>query len=322
MRALAWVAMLGMFGAGAAFGQPSRSGNAEAKKLFDDGRALVKAGKLDDACPLFAKSYELERALGTELNLADCQERLGHLADAWRLFDDAAVQAEHAGDTKRQGVSRDRANALLSKIGTIVVEVADPSAPGLVLTIGGTAVVAAAQLERKVDPGSVGVSAHVPDRPGFETTTRVEASKTVVVKVPSFAPTVAVAPPPPPPQSNEPRSRRARGRVILGAALAGVGVAAIATSVIVGVSAHNLDREQFSNGNCTSTPAYSTVCNAPGAHEVDRAGKDANIGTGIGIAGLVLAAGGAVIYLTAPREVVIVPTATATSAGVAFVGSF
>ncbi len=322
MRALAWVAMLSIVGAGPAFGQPSRGGNAEAKKLFDDGRALVKAGKLDEACPLFAKSYELERALGTELNLADCQERLGHLADAWRLFDDASVQAEQAGDTKRQGVSRDRANALLSKIGTLVVEVADPSAPGLVLTIGGAPVVAAAQLERKVDPGSVAVSAHVPDRPGFETTTRVEASKTVVVKVPSFASSVVATPTPPKPNEPPPQTRRARGRVILGAAIAGAGVAAIATSVIVGVSAHNLDREQFSNGNCTSTPTYSTVCNTAGAHEVDRAGKDANIGTGFAIGGLVLAAGGAVIYLTAPREVVVVPTASATSAGLALVGSF
>ncbi len=321
MRALAWVAMLGMFSTGRVFGQPAGGGNAEAKKLFDDGRALVKAGKLDEACPLFAKSYELERALGTELNLADCRERLGHLADAWRLFDDAAIHAEQAGDIKREGVSRDRANALLSKIGTLVVEVADPGAPGLVVAIGGAPVVAAAELERKVDPGSVAVSARVPDRPGFQTTAQVEASKTVVVKIPSFTPNPPQTPPPrtnPPPQP----TRRARGRVILGAAAAGVGLATIATSVIVGISAHDLDRAQFDNGNCTSTPAYSTVCNPAGVHEVDRAGKDANLATGIGIAGLVLAAGGAVLYLTAPREIIVAPTATTTSAGVVLVGSF
>ena len=78
---------------------PARADKTEATKLFEQGRALLVAGKVEQACPLFEKSFALERAVGTELNLADCDERLGHLADAWRMFDDAATQSERSGNT-------------------------------------------------------------------------------------------------------------------------------------------------------------------------------------------------------------------------------
>jgi len=319
--ALIWLAVLGA--AVDASGQPANgSGKSEAATLFEHGRALIKAGKIDEACPVFAKSYELERAVGTELNLADCHERLGHFAEAWRLFDDAANQSERDGKSARQGVARDRASALLPKLGTLVIEVVEPNEPGLELAISAAAITPAAQLDRKVDPGWVVVSAHVPDHPAFETRVRVDATKTVVVKIPPFHP-AAVAPSPIAVAAVEPaHTRRARDRVILAGVTGGLGVAATAVSVVVAVDAHSLYRKQFDNGNCTSSASYSTVCNSAGAGQVNAAAHDANIATGIGIAGLVLVAGGAVLYFTAPRELVIAPTATPTSTGVVLVGSF
>ncbi|HEU4616168.1 MAG TPA: hypothetical protein VFS15_28920, partial [Kofleriaceae bacterium] len=52
----------------------------ESTRLFEEGRALAKQGKYEQACATFSRSLELERAPGTLLNLADCHEHLGHLA--------------------------------------------------------------------------------------------------------------------------------------------------------------------------------------------------------------------------------------------------
>src|SRR5258706_14475262 len=72
----------------------------DAAQLFEEGRALRDQGRYDDACERFAQSNELERAAGTEANLGDCQEHLGHIAEAHHWFDDAAVLWDAEGDAR------------------------------------------------------------------------------------------------------------------------------------------------------------------------------------------------------------------------------
>jgi hypothetical protein len=55
---------------------------AEADALFREGRALLAEGNYLRACVKFAKSQRLDPAPGTAINLADCQEKVGKLADA------------------------------------------------------------------------------------------------------------------------------------------------------------------------------------------------------------------------------------------------
>src|SRR5450432_4672872 len=69
--------------------EPAGPPNA-GSKLFDEGRDLAKAGNYAEACAKFEQSYALDNGVGTELNLADCKERLGHYYFAWTLFDEAA----------------------------------------------------------------------------------------------------------------------------------------------------------------------------------------------------------------------------------------
>ncbi len=53
----------------------------EADRLFQEGRDLLAAGKPDEACAKFELSIKKDpRAVGTLLNLALCNERLGKLA--------------------------------------------------------------------------------------------------------------------------------------------------------------------------------------------------------------------------------------------------
>ncbi|HZO13795.1 MAG TPA: hypothetical protein VFB62_11075 [Polyangiaceae bacterium] len=53
------------------------SNKAAAESLFQEGQAAMEAGKLDIACAKLAESLELERAVGTLLNLARCHELSG-----------------------------------------------------------------------------------------------------------------------------------------------------------------------------------------------------------------------------------------------------
>ncbi|MFO0567610.1 MAG: hypothetical protein U0263_18270 [Polyangiaceae bacterium] len=50
-----------------------------AEALFNAGRDAVKAGDYPTACAKFRESNRLDPAPGTVLNLADCEEHLGHV---------------------------------------------------------------------------------------------------------------------------------------------------------------------------------------------------------------------------------------------------
>ena len=57
-----------------------------AQVAFDEGRRLEDSGDFPAAAARFEESERLEHALGTLLNLANCYERGGRLASAWRAF--------------------------------------------------------------------------------------------------------------------------------------------------------------------------------------------------------------------------------------------
>jgi hypothetical protein len=60
-------------------GQPA---GVQAEVLFRDGRSLMTAGKVAEACAAFEQSQKLEPAVPTLINLAACREKLGQLATA------------------------------------------------------------------------------------------------------------------------------------------------------------------------------------------------------------------------------------------------
>ena len=91
--------------AAAAHAEPS-----EADRLFLEGRELYKAGKLEKACAKFERAHELDKGPGIVANLAECRERFGDPAEAWRLFRDAAARWDNAAGAKLTPASS-RSNA-------------------------------------------------------------------------------------------------------------------------------------------------------------------------------------------------------------------
>jgi hypothetical protein len=106
--------------------------NADAEKLFDEGKALMKEHKLDEACSKFEQSDKLDPGVGNELWLADCYERSGKLAEAYKQFTATEKLAASLQD-HRDAVAHKRAAALLDKLPNVGDSVAiDPVVEPLV----------------------------------------------------------------------------------------------------------------------------------------------------------------------------------------------
>lgn len=284
----------------------------EGARLFEKGRALAKEGNYDEACKTFAKSLEIDPAIGTKLNYADCHEHLAQLAEAWRLFDEVA-EAEKITNPSRAKYARERADKLLPKVGVVILEVATPSVSGLTIKVGDHEVIPAATVHEIVDPGTVEITAHAQSGEPFSDSETVAAGQTITIKVPAF--------PDATPPTTETHSVRRRSRVYLAYGLGAGGVLALASGVLVGVTAKGDYQAQLDNGECNLVDG-SPVCSRMGYDEQQRARRLASVGTWLGVGGIALLAAGTAVFLTAPRDLVVTPTADATSAGVAVVGNF
>lgn len=292
----------------------------EADKLFEEGRALAKDGKYAEACDRFARSFEIDRAPGTQLNLGDCHEAQGHIREARRLFEEAAASFEKLGD-KRVDFARKRAAAVTAKLVTVIVKVDEPDRERLRVTIAGREVPASAEIKDQLDPGDVEVTATLPDQPPFTTTVKGIPGATLVVTVPKFG-SAGGGPNVGPITGPGERTRRDRTRVRVAWALAGGGGVAGLAAIALTLKARG-DYNSAADGADCDRVSGGIVCNDAGDAAIADAQGLADIGTGAAIAAGALIAAGLVVYVTAPREPVrIAPTATANSVGLSFTRRF
>src|SRR5262249_13651121 len=124
MRRLAIALVLAA--AGVASAEPVDA--TEAGAVFQQGREAAKAGRFAAAGQRFARSYQLDRARGTAVTRADCLERQGQLRRAWELFDVVARNSQNVQSRAR--LARQRADALVAKLATVVVTLHEPLAAG------------------------------------------------------------------------------------------------------------------------------------------------------------------------------------------------
>ena len=112
---------------------------AQADAAFKDAMQLRAAGHEAAACPRFAESKRLAPAVGVTMYLADCYEKTGRNASAWREFRDAEKMARERGD-KRADVAGARAAALEPKLNRLVIATpADAAKSGEQLQLDGAA---------------------------------------------------------------------------------------------------------------------------------------------------------------------------------------
>lgn len=277
-----------------------------AAMLFEEGRELARRANFAEACDRFAKSYELDPAPGTQVNFADCQEHLGHLALAWELFDKTAADSEKTNPVRAQ-YARDRASALAPRLATLVVRIGGPRLDDVTVSIAGRRVPPAVEIHQRVEPGDVEVVVSSPDR-RFATTAHTTAGVETAIDVAGSG------------RDTLPRQRK----WVIGAAVTGgTGILAISIAGVTALYAARHYHKAFARGECFET-STGEQCTPAGLEIVSAAQSRANLATGLFIAGTVLVGGAVALYVLAPRErsVELVPTVTATSVGVALDGRF
>ena len=284
--------------------------NPRAAALLEHGRGLVGKGDYPAACDAFEQSCALELVPGNELDLADCDEHVGHLAEAWRRFDDAATRLDTAHDDLEAKSARDRRDALTPRTGELVVDIAKP---GGSVSIAGRSVESASEIRARVDPGATEV------RVGTEIrAVQVAAGASVVVSFPS-APALSISQPGAGTQPG-PRAHVWRKRAAYAAGIAGV----VTGGLSVGLAIDARDRyDSVVHSSACNLATTMLACTGSGESALQHAVGTANLGTGFAVASALLFTGGVVLYFTSRHtDAVVAPTATASSAGVVVAGTF
>lgn len=316
--------------------QPSEAVK-RADALFNEGRALVDAGKFAEACPKFEESQRLDPGLGTLLNLAACYESVGRLASALTAFRSAEEQARAAGpsEKKREQAAAERARSLESRVARITIVLAAGDRPsGFLVTRDGVPVPALDFGRRlAVDPGTVVISATATGYEPFRTEVTIDSmTGNTVVDIPALAPKDASG-------GGDDRGGGGGGggdggngggggddrggggsRKTLALATVGGGVALLGAGVALGFTA----KGKYDDVACTAGDGPPTGCSTDELDAIDKARTRGNVGTIVGGIGVVAIAAGAYLYLTAPgeRAVAVAPVVSPDEVGVAFSGRF
>jgi serine/threonine-protein kinase len=284
---------------------PSGNDRVAAEALFDEGRTLVAAGKIAEACPKFADSQRLDPSPSTLLNLASCWEKLGRTATAWVTYREAASASHALGRADYVAAAQRHAEALAPKLARVTVEVPHP-VEGLELRRDGM-VVSSVEWGQAipVDPGTHTIQARAPGHAEWTVAAVALEGSLVTVTVPSLealpAPAMPPAPapaPPPAPALAPPADvpSRAQGESSLRTTGVVIGSAGIAGLVVAGTfTAFAKARYDDSLKNCE--PGNPNLCNATGVNQRGDARTYGDVATVAVCVGAPALVAGAVLWL-------------------------
>jgi hypothetical protein len=289
--------------------QVAASDKAAAEALFDRGLALMREGKLDEACARLEQSNAIERGIGTMLYLAECYEKQGRSASAWALFREAASEAQAAGQFERANAGRQRAEKLEPSLSKLTVEVPDAvRVQGLEITRNGAPLAPGLWgVPLPVDPGRLIVEARAPgylssshtvvvekgsQQARYELTKLEPAPTPAVVEAPMVTAPIEAAPPAQPAPLPEPKFNKLK---LAGLIIGGAGAALLVVGA--GLGGRAIKQNNVAGDNCPNDR-----CNQKGVDagdNADTAAMVANVGI---IGGAALLVGGALTYFLAPKS--------------------
>jgi hypothetical protein len=269
-----------------------------AEALFQAGRDAARQGRHAEACAKFSESQRLEPALGTRLNLALCEEELGHLAEAWALF--RALSLALPRNDERMALVESHARALAARVPTLVLRAGAPFPAGARVEVAGLSVTPSAfGVAIPLNPSRLSLRVFAP---GFETRVYelvlAEGQKAELLVEPgakqgepASRPTRREPPPPPPPAL--PASNQAlRVSGVIGLGLAG---SALLGSLMAGYVAmrnqHTMEEE------CDA----SRACSEAGLSAARSGERFATLATASFALSVAFAAGGTTLLLVASR---------------------
>lgn len=294
MRAALMALLLGIAGLGLTSAARAESGDAAAAEvLFREGRKAADSGDHATACNKFRESNRLDPALGTRFNIADCEEKQGHLATAWTLFKEVGERLPATDD--RRAIARQRAERLEPRIPRLSLRLSS-SAPASTRIFRDDVELGSASLgvALPLDPGEHEVVVRAPGREERRYAVELTEAQTQTLDVEPGAPSARAEPPkrPTPVVDRETSSgSRTAGYIVGGAGLVGLGVGAVAGLIV-------LDRKSTVDDNCSS----DKQCNQAG-FDAAESGRTWGTITTIGLAAGAFGVGlGTYLVLSSSRE--------------------
>jgi hypothetical protein len=219
-----------LFGTQPCFGEERDPTAADA--LFRAGRDALGRGDARTACPVFGESYRLDPAVGTLLNLAECEALIGRLADATEHYRRVLESLDESDE--RVTLVRSRLSELSPRVPTLVL-LRGPGLPSATKVVrdGVSLTPASFGVPLPANPGRHELVVTSPGTvPRHYTVSVAEAeSKTLILEV------GPPAPPPPKPTAllsmKPPPSPAGGGRKAIAYGLLGAGVvSALSTGVL------------------------------------------------------------------------------------------
>ncbi|HEY4177211.1 MAG TPA: hypothetical protein VGM90_10280 [Kofleriaceae bacterium] len=282
-----------------------------ADALFNEALTL-QATDVHAACDKFSQAYALNpNAVGILLNVALCDEKLGHTASAVANYRKARDMAVEQKSADHERAATEHLAALEGKVPHATFTFSGPAPAGVALVIDGTQIVSLTELaDVPIDPGehalSVTAPGYLPRRVSFALADGENRS----VAIPGLERAVSKR-----------GSRRTYGLIT-----GGVGAAAVITGVTLGLVARSRYNSAI-DGCDTSGP--SPVCDDNHYAKATDARSLATAGTVIGVAGGAVVLVGVYLWLSAPkdnehaeRSVTLLPDISPGAAGFAAVGRF
>ena len=304
-------------------------GSPEAEELFKQGRVALDATDYATACPKFAASLQLERAVGTLISLAECEERIGGLARARQHWQEAADLADGTNDRLNRGpFARQRFTQVDLRVPRLTLRLA-ANAPKETtvrrddVTLGAAALGVPLPVDvgrhtiTVTAPGRVSTTLDVSLAEGEQKALEVAPMEPIAAAVPMPTPAVDAAPQATPatPAAETPSNKSTQRTVAY--VVGGVGIVGLALGSYFGLQ--TISKWSAARNDCPNGCADGS----PGRNERNDAQTDGTISTIAFVAGGVALATGAVLFFTAPSShssssairVRVTPTAERSGAG-------
>jgi hypothetical protein len=284
-----------------------------ADQLFAEGKRLFDSN-LAQACAKFDESLQYNpAAIGTLLNVALCDEKLGRIASAVAKFTEARDRAKEQGLAQHVRAAEQHLVALEPQVPHLSIQLTEP-APNTTVLIDERVIAPGALASIAVDPGERVITVSAPDRLPYRTKLIVDRAEHKDVVVPALARAVTVT-----------SSRRRIGQITTV-----IGGAATGTAIGLGLYARHLYHAQFGHtmpgdGRCND----DLVCERDGLKQTQRARTLASVATAVGITGVAVTAVGAYLWFrssstTRPddKKLTIVPQVAPDGVAVTALGRF
>lgn len=263
--------------------QPSKADVARADALFTEGKAAMRAGTYDVACTKFAESDRIDPAPGTLRNLAECEEKRGHLVVAAKQLRQA-IERKPEPDILQ--LCEKQLSSLEQRTPKLMVRLPQNAPPGSVAKLDGVELPPGdknAGLTVPVDPGTHAVKLLAPGRYATEETVAVREGQTERVFLVLGAAREGAG------EATTEAVESASGQRTFGYVAAGVGVTGVAVAV------YSYLKLSSQAAACKSAETVTEECReqSKSSNPLQLTEK---VGAGIGVLGL--AVGGYLLFST------------------------